>query len=66
MESKHYQRVMDSLSGDRAIDEQTLSSIEILRDRLEQLKKADSIFAEVEFSSFVEQMAKSQQKLAVN
>ena len=65
MDSNYYQVVKDALAGERAIDEQALTAVEILRDRLERLKKADRSFAGVVFSPFVQQLAKRQKKLAV-
>ncbi len=49
-DSKHYQIVEKSLAGDRAIDEKTFASLEVLSERLEHLKKVDRIFDGVTFS----------------
>jgi len=49
-DSKHYQIVEKSLAGDRAVDEQTFDSLEVLSERLEHLKKVDRIFDGVTFS----------------
>lgn len=51
MESNYCQIVTESLNGQRAIDEKTLSSVEVLTDRLNHLKKLGGIFEDIEFSS---------------
>ena len=49
-DSNHCQIVEKSLTGDRAVDEQTFASLEILSERLEHLKNVDKIFDGVTFS----------------
>jgi hypothetical protein len=61
----HYQILEESLSGRRAVDEQTFASLAILRDRLERLKKIDKVFANVEFSWAVERLKRHNRPLAV-
>jgi hypothetical protein len=48
-DSKHYQIVEKSLAGDREVNEQTFTSLAILSERLEHLKKVDKIFDGVTF-----------------
>ena len=55
MDSNHYQIVKSSLNGERAVDEQTFSSLEVLSERL---KKANESFSSVTFSSAVKKLAK--------
>ncbi len=42
--------VEGSLTGSRAVDEQTFVSLEILSERLERVHKEHSSFSEVDFS----------------
>jgi hypothetical protein len=43
-------RVQDHLNGHCPADEQTLSAVAVLADRLEQLRKQSSLFAAVSLS----------------
>jgi hypothetical protein len=61
----HCEVVKDSLNGTRAIDEQTLASLEVLNDRLERVKKLGGKFASIAFSPAAEQLRKQSSKLAV-
>jgi hypothetical protein len=61
----HCEVVKDSLNGTRAIDEQTLTSLEVLNDRLERVKKLGGKFASIAFSPAAEQLRKQSSKLAV-
>ena len=56
-ERNHFKVVNESLSGTRATDEDTLSSIAVLAERLERLKKTSSIFANITFSPQAEELA---------
>ncbi len=49
--------VIESSNGARPIDEDTLSSVAVLADRLEILKKTSSLFAGVSFSDDVQELA---------
>lgn len=51
MEVNHSQIVLESLTGRREIDEQTFTSMAILAERLERLKRFSSNFSEVSFSA---------------
>ncbi|MFH1614916.1 MAG: hypothetical protein ABIG61_07520 [Planctomycetota bacterium] len=62
----HCQVVNDSLSGQGTIGEQTFASIAILRDRLERLKRRDSMFAAIEFSEEVGELCKHQKEVGIN
>ena len=57
MDSKYFQTVRDSVSGQRDVDEETFNSLAVLHERLERLKKVDSIFEAVGFSPAVQKMA---------
>ncbi|RKY07769.1 MAG: hypothetical protein DRP66_05970 [Planctomycetota bacterium] len=49
--------VKESINGARPIDEDTLSSVAVLAERLERLKKTSSLFADVAFSDDVQELA---------
>jgi hypothetical protein len=46
----HCRIVRDSMSGDRAVDEQTFASLTILAERLERVRKTGMDFSDVAFS----------------
>ena len=54
--SDHCRIVGRSLSGERAVDEQTFASLTILTERLERLRKRGDIFSDVDFSSHVKKL----------
>jgi hypothetical protein len=54
--SDHCRIVGRSLSGERAVDEQTFASLTILTERLERLRKCGDIFSDVDFSSHVKKL----------
>lgn len=64
-DSNHYRIVAESLAGHRRIDEQTFAALAILEEKLERLKKLDSAFYEVAFSTDVEKLRKHQKAVAV-
>ncbi len=63
--SNHCQIVRDSLSGKRAVDEQTFASLAILTERVERLKKVDKIFSNVSFSSAVKELKSRENAVVV-
>jgi hypothetical protein len=65
MDLDYCQLVRDSISGERAVDDQTLAALEVLKDRLERLKKLGSGFAGVGFSPAVLKLAEQKKLLAV-
>jgi hypothetical protein len=65
MDSNHCQVVKDSLNGTRPVDEQTLASLEALRERLERLKKTSEKFSDVTFSSAVKKLTKCEMPVGV-
>ncbi len=65
MDLNHCQIVGKGLAGERAVDEQTLASLEILTERLERLKKLDKAFSCIEFSSAVEKLKSRRNTVAV-
>lgn len=65
-EMDHCQAVLDSLTGDRATDEQTFTSINILAERLGNVRKLHRALIDVEFSPFVQELVEQEMKLAVS
>ena len=65
MDSNHFQVIEESIHGSRAVDEQTFASLEILRERLERLKKLDGMFCGVEFSPAVKKLWQHKSTVAV-
>ena len=55
-EGNHFKVITDSLSGGRPTDEETFSSIAVLAQRLDRLKKTNAIFDDVAFSEQVEEL----------
>jgi hypothetical protein len=53
----HFKVVKDSLSGTRPIDEETFSSVAVLAQRLETLKRIGPLFDDVTFSQEAEELA---------
>ena len=51
VELNHSQIVLESMMGEREADEQTFTSLAILAERLERLKKFSNSFSEVSFSA---------------
>ena len=54
--SNHFQIVARSLNGEREIDEQTYSSLAVLTERLEHLKRSDKTFSRIAFSAGVKKL----------
>jgi hypothetical protein len=65
MDLNHCRIVEKGLTGERAVDEQTLASLEILAERLERLKKLDKTFSSIEFSSAVKKLKARRNAVAV-
>ena len=65
MDSNHCRIVEKSLTGERAVDEQTFASLAILTERLERLKKLDKTFSSIEFSSAVKKLKTRKNAVAV-
>ena len=65
MDSSHCQILEKSISGERAVDEQTFASLAILTERLERLKKLGKDFSSVGFSSAVKKLAKQKSVVAI-
>jgi hypothetical protein len=64
--SEHSQTVLDSLTGERATNDQTFASIGILAERLENLRKLHRCFLNVEFSPMVNALVEQESELAIS
>jgi hypothetical protein len=64
--SEHSQIVLDSLTGQRATNEQTFASIGILAEKLETLRKLHRCFLDVEFSPMVSDLVEQESELAIS
>ncbi|HUW19401.1 MAG TPA: hypothetical protein VMW16_08870 [Sedimentisphaerales bacterium] len=60
MDANHCQVVEQSLTGGRALDEQTFASLAILSDRLERVKSLGGSFAHVGFSPAAKGLLRTQ------
>ena len=49
--------INDSITGKRPVDEMTFSSVAVLAERMEQLKRSSVMFEDVGFSPEVEELA---------
>jgi len=65
MESDYCKVVAESLTGDRAVDELTFSSLSILTERLNRLKEIDPVFSKITLSSDAKKMARQKDAVAV-
>jgi hypothetical protein len=64
-ETNHHKIVRDALDNKRAVDEQALSSLAVLEERLDRLKKLDKIFDDVQFSSAVSKLLSRKEPVSV-
>jgi hypothetical protein len=65
MDSNHCRIVEKSLTGERAVDEKTFASLEILGERLQHLKNIDKIYDSVTFSPNVVELKSQKNAVAV-
>lgn len=65
LESNPCQTVAESLTGNRDVDEQTFAALAVLEEKLERLKKLDSAFYAVAFSSDIEKLRSRKNAIAV-
>ena len=56
-EQNEFGIITESLSGCRPTDEETYSSVAVLAERLERLKRSSKLFANITFSPHVEELA---------
>ncbi len=60
----HCEVVESGLAETKAVDEQTLTSVAVLEDRLKRLKKQNKAFKIVSFSPAVRKLAKQNKKIS--
>ena len=65
MDFNHCQIVRETLTGQRAVDEQSFASVAVLAERLERLKRLGENFGSVGLSDDVEELAKRKSAVAV-
>ena len=65
VELNHSQIVLESLTGGRETDEQTFTSMAILAERLERLKRFSSSFSEVSLSAAAKKLMRHKNAVAV-
>lgn len=61
----HYRIVKEALRGQREKDEQTLSSLNVLNERLQRLKKLNRVFNNVDFSAAVKKLVSEKDTMMV-
>jgi len=64
--SNYCQILERSLTGERAVDEQTFASLAILTERLERLKKLGNSFSSIAFSSAVKKLARQKNAVTID
>ncbi len=63
--SDYCQIVSESFAGKRAVDEQIFTSLAILTERLERLRKLGGVFSNVGFSPDVKKLKSQESTVAV-
>jgi hypothetical protein len=62
----YFKIVTESLTGSRSVDEETFSSVAVLAERLDRLKKTSGIFSDVSFSPELEELAEREMISAIS
>ena len=65
MNTNEYQVVKDSMDGRRPVDEQTFTSIAILSERLERVRRLGKNFSNIKFSPAARKLARNENIVAV-
>jgi hypothetical protein len=65
-DSSHYRIVAESIGGAREVDDKTLTSLSILEERMEKLRKFDEMFSGIEFSSAVKKILEQNKSVPVS
>ena len=65
-EFDHFNIVLESMTGSRATDEKTFSSIAVLAERLEKVKKLGGGFEGIEFSPELGELASREMISAIS
>jgi hypothetical protein len=66
IDCNHFEIVTESLTGGRSVDEETFSSVAVLAERLDRLKKTSSVFSNVSFSPELEELAEREMISAIS
>ena len=66
IDCNHFEIVTESLVGGRSVDEETFSSVAVLAERLDRLKKTSSVFSNVSFSPELEELAEREMISAIS
>ena len=64
-DSNHCRIVAESLSGRREVDEKTHTSVAVLDERLERLKRLGGAFSKIAFSKNVDKLKSHQYAVSV-
>ena len=64
-QSDHFKIINDSLTGSRSVDEETFSSVAVLAERLEKLKRNSDDFKDITFSDQLEELAQCEMISAI-
>ena len=64
-QSDHFKIINDSLTGGKSVDEETFSSVAVLAERLEKLKRSSDLFVDIEFSPQLEELAQCEMISAI-
>jgi hypothetical protein len=63
--SDHFKIVNDSLTGTSPINEETFSSVAVLAERLDKLKRSSDAFKDITFSPELEELAECEMISAI-
>jgi hypothetical protein len=64
-QSDHFKIINDSLTGSSPLDEETFSSVAVLAERLEKLKRNSDHFKDITFSPQLEELAQCEMISAI-
>jgi len=56
-ETDNFQILSQNLNGSREIDEQTFSSVAVLAERMDRLKRSNPLFEQISFSPEIDELA---------
>lgn len=61
----HFKIINDSLTGSSPLDEETFSSVAVLAERLDKLKRSGDQFKDIAFSDQLEELAECEMISAI-
>jgi hypothetical protein len=62
----HFEVINDSLNGTRQVDEETFSSVAVLAERLDKLKRNTDLFEDITFSPQLEELVSCEMISAIS